>query len=592
MAYFLKTSHYKKGDYIQIYFSFRDPETRKPRNKCYKTLGYIEDLKASGIADPVSYYKKQIELLNEEYKKKKDPAARTISEAGASRSIGYFPAQIYWNRLHLDEVLNSLLQGRTRFNAAKCVHDLVMGRFSDLFSQGKDTWSTVHAVYGAEDWDRSEIQSCLEFLGSHSDELLEALHPVLDTLLDEVSQDQKEYLGLTLYYLDVAQQSMRSDERLFDESADRSLMIPKRLMVGISLDEKLIPSGIRIVPGPTEEEIGFAKAAPVLSPLRESSTRTIRVADKLLNDPKELYDAVQNQDGYLFARNMYTLTPREEKWLLDMNEEARQQIVQQADLSFIDNNRISLLYEENEPDYVLLKSEIQEPPYVFLSEEDGTPVTFTSTEKLILLYSPQRARRDKTGIMRLMDQASSLIRTAASEHDYGKAARYIIQNPETGKPEFNRLQAQIDLKKAGCQILVTSELDLDGAQILDIYGELWRVKEILKNQKLYLDRNLTETKTLYALQGSFLVCFLALVLDRLARLDLLENKFMPFDFDQFVDNFLVVEKLPGVCINLTRPSELLSFVEKKTGLPLSNYELDQKQIKAILQADSALQKKK
>lgn len=191
-----------------------------------------------------------------------------------------------------------------------------------------------------------------------------------------------------------------------------------------------------------------------------------------------------------------------------------------------------------------------------------------------------------------MDQASSLIRTAASEHDYGKAARYIIQNPETGKPEFNRLQAQIDLKKAGCQILVTSELDLDGAQILDIYGELWRVKEILKNQKLYLDRNLTETKTLYALQGSFLVCFLALVLDRLARLDLLENKFMPFDFDQFVDNFLVVEKLPGVCINLTRPSELLSFVEKKTGLPLSNYELDQKQIKAILQADSALQKKK
>ena len=94
MAYFLKTSHYKKGDYIQIYYSFRDPETRQPRNKCYKTLGYIEDLKASGIADPVSYYRKQIELLNEEHRKKKNPAPRTITEAGASRNIGYFPAQM------------------------------------------------------------------------------------------------------------------------------------------------------------------------------------------------------------------------------------------------------------------------------------------------------------------------------------------------------------------------------------------------------------------------------------------------------------------------------------------------------------------
>lgn len=583
MAYFLKTSHYKKGDYIQIYYSFRDPETRQPRNKCYKTLGYIEDLKASGIADPVSYYRKQIELLNEEHRKKKNPAPRTITEAGASRNIGYFPAQMYWNVLHLDEVLNSLLQGRTRYNAAKCVHDLVMGRFSDLFSLRKDTWATVHALYGAEDWSREEIRCCLEFLGSHLEEIIDALHPVLDILSGPETEKQRQYLGLTLYYLESSQQSIQADERIDADHADKDLMIPRRIMAGISLDEHLIPSGLRIVASPSEEAICFEQASPVLSELREKNARKIRIADKLLNDPKELYDALRADEGYLFARNMNSLSKQEEKWVLDIDEKDRQKRIEQTDLSFFGTNRISFLYEADESDFVLLKSEIMETPYSFVSAEDGSPVVFVSQEKLIALYSESRARKEKTRIMRLMDQASQFLRTGASESDFGEASRYITKD-ENGNPVFNQQQVQDDLKKAGCQILVTTELDLEAEKIMNIYGELWRVKEIMKNQKLYLDRALSEAKTLSVLKGSFLVCFIALILDRLARLDLLEDQFLPFDFDQFVDNFLVVEKLPGVCINLTEPSEILQFIERKTGLALSSYELDQKQIQKMLEA--------
>jgi hypothetical protein len=57
MIYYLKKSTpSKKGLYLQIYTNYYDPNTKKKNTKFYKALGYVSDLKASGIDDPVSYY--------------------------------------------------------------------------------------------------------------------------------------------------------------------------------------------------------------------------------------------------------------------------------------------------------------------------------------------------------------------------------------------------------------------------------------------------------------------------------------------------------------------------------------------------------
>ena len=56
MIYFLKKSTpSKKGLYLQIYINFYDKSTKKKITKSYKSLGYISDLIASGINDPISY---------------------------------------------------------------------------------------------------------------------------------------------------------------------------------------------------------------------------------------------------------------------------------------------------------------------------------------------------------------------------------------------------------------------------------------------------------------------------------------------------------------------------------------------------------
>ena len=56
MAYFLKKTKNKKGLYLQIYESFYDPERGHTAHKSFKPIGYVHELQAKGIDDPVSFY--------------------------------------------------------------------------------------------------------------------------------------------------------------------------------------------------------------------------------------------------------------------------------------------------------------------------------------------------------------------------------------------------------------------------------------------------------------------------------------------------------------------------------------------------------
>ena len=87
MAYFLKRSNLKKGLYLQIYESFYNPLKNQTSHRSYKALGYVDDLKASGIDDPVSYYKEEVRKMNEERKKEK---TKLISDVSLEKYMGHF----------------------------------------------------------------------------------------------------------------------------------------------------------------------------------------------------------------------------------------------------------------------------------------------------------------------------------------------------------------------------------------------------------------------------------------------------------------------------------------------------------------------
>ncbi len=66
MRYFLKKSTpSKKGLYLQIYQSCYVPG-KGARNKSYKAVGYLSDLVAKGIPDPIKYAQGIVDELNKD----------------------------------------------------------------------------------------------------------------------------------------------------------------------------------------------------------------------------------------------------------------------------------------------------------------------------------------------------------------------------------------------------------------------------------------------------------------------------------------------------------------------------------------------
>ncbi|MDY4640981.1 MAG: hypothetical protein SO412_04395 [Erysipelotrichaceae bacterium] len=67
----------KKGrTYLSIVDSFYNPETKDTAYETYRSLGSVETLKAKGMEDPVAYYEKEVERLNEE--KESEDAKRLV----------------------------------------------------------------------------------------------------------------------------------------------------------------------------------------------------------------------------------------------------------------------------------------------------------------------------------------------------------------------------------------------------------------------------------------------------------------------------------------------------------------------------------
>ena len=66
MAYFLKKSTLKGRTYLSIVESFYSHDKRGAAHRTYKSLASVETWKAKGIDDPIAYFQKEVDTLNDE----------------------------------------------------------------------------------------------------------------------------------------------------------------------------------------------------------------------------------------------------------------------------------------------------------------------------------------------------------------------------------------------------------------------------------------------------------------------------------------------------------------------------------------------
>ncbi len=566
MAYFLKKTKNKKGIYLQIYESYYDPERKGGAHRSYKPIGYVHELQANGIEDPIAVFGEEVQKLNQEYKKKKQAEKeRKISEESPERLLGYFPLKNLNDSLGCKKYID-LMQSAThfRFNIFDMMSDLIYARVVHPCSKLKTYWEVIPKLFGKHAFSLDQIYSGLEYIGSEYEKIIEIFNH--QVALKYPFDTSHSYFDCTNFYFEIDKED---HFRLKGPSKENK----KEPIVGMGLllDANQIPIGMKMYPGNESEKTVIREIIDDLKQRSHISGRTIQVADKGLNCFNNILHALKAGDGYIFSKSVKTLPETEKTWVLLEN-----------DYVDVKNKKGEVLYR--------IKECVDDFSYSY-TDNAGHRKTLKLTEKRIVTFNPKLAEKQKYEINRQVEKAKNLRACEAKKSEYGDSSKYVtfISTDKKGtktagkvKVEINEKAIENAKKLAGYNMIITSEIQMSASEIYAAYHNLWRIEESFRIMKSQLDARPAYMQKQETITGHFLICYLAVLLTRLLQIHVLKDEYGTEEIFDFIHDFRVAKISDRKYINLARSSSFIKELSSKTGLPLTSYFLGNEDINKML----------
>ena len=567
MAYFLKKTINKKGTYLQIYFSFYDPKRGHTAHKAYKPVGYVHELQAKGIDDPIAFYKEEVIKLNQKLKAAKDAQKiRQISDDSPEKLIGYFPMKNINDRLSVKKYMD-LMQTATdfRFNVFDMISALVYARLVHPCSKSKTYDEVIPKLFDSYGFSLNQLYDGLQYIGCEYEKIIEIYnHQIKQRYKFDTSHT---YFDCTNFYFEIDKED---DFRKKGPSKENK----KEPIVGLGLllDANQIPIGMKLFPGNQSEKPVIRNIIHDLKKRNSVSGRTIQIADKGLNCAENIFHALKNGDGYIFSKSVKMLPEIEKTWVLLPN-----------DYRNVKNANGDVVYR--------IKECVDDFEYKFHDPGTGKEKKFKITEKRIVTYNPKLAKKQIHEIRKEVEKARLLKASHAKKSEYGDSAKYVIftaadkkGNETDGKIKVTMNEELIkkSLELAGYNMLVTSEISMSDKDIYNAYHNLWRIEESFRIMKSQLDARPVYLQKKDTITGHFLICYLAILLTRLLQFKILKNNDCSEDLFEFVHDFRVAKISDRNYINLSRGTTFIKEFSAFCNLPLTSYFLSEGEIKKML----------
>ena len=566
MAYFLKKTTNKKGTYLQIYESYYDPERKGGAHRSFKPIGYVHELMAKGIDDPIAFYAEEVKKLNQEHKiSKQKEKERLISEESPEKLLGYFPLKNLNDSLGCKKYID-LMQTATdfRFNIFEMMADLVYARTVQPCSKSKTYVEVIPKLFEKHDFSLDQLYYGLEYIGSEYEKIIEIYnHQIRQKYRFDTSHT---YFDCSNFYFEIDKEDTFRMKGKSKENRKEPL-----ISMGLLLDAHQIPIGMKIFPGNESEKPVLRNIIDDLKQRNNITGRTIQVADKGLNCINNIIHALKNGDGYIFSRSVKTLSDVEKKWVLLEN-----------DYVDVKNKAGEVLYR--------IKECVDDFAYTYTDSEGHTKKRLIR-EKRVVTFNPKLAEKQKYEINRQVEKAKTLKACQAKKTEYGDSAKYVSfiaadkKGQETDgkvKVELNEKAIENAKKLAGYNMMVTSELHMKASQIYNAYHNLWRIEESFRVMKSQLDARPVYLQKEETITGHFLICYLAVLLTRLFQIHVLADQYGSETLFDFIHDFRVAKASDRKYINLTRGSSFIKDLTTLTGLPLTSYFLGNEDINKML----------
>ena len=532
---YLKISRNAKGRAsLSICEKYRDPITRKPKDRIIRSLGFA-DTYDHLYDDPIAHFRDVVKQMNEEQKHVSslsvliDMDEALVPDSSDLKNVGYGFIKRIYKALEIDKFWKGVAKKEnTNIDLEKIFSLLVFMRIIRPGSK-KDTYEHRDMLFESfEDIKLDDVYRALDYYTKYDAEFQVWLYDHSAPLYKR--NIRTTYFDCTNYYYDISKPDI-------DELDEDGNILKKRyrkygpeknhrkdpiIEMGLLIDADAIPLSYGLFPGNESEKVNML---PIIKKAKSrfGLERTIVVADRGLNTSDNIFYLNGNnkkennpRDGYVYGQSIRGADKEFKKWCIDPEGYQNDKITDGCD---------TIIFRH--------KSRIY-PKTIHVNVDKDTDhpkkKEITVDQKQMVYYSQKYAEKQALERQRAIQRAEDLIRhpkkyDKVSAKGASGYVKNIAFNKETG--EVIDLNLELDVEKIeeeskydGYYSIVTSELNMSDIEIRKIYKGLSRIEETFRITKSELDTRPIHVTTNEHIESHFTTCFAAITLLRLLEISL------------------------------------------------------------------------
>ena len=494
---FLKKDKRPNGRiYLSIVKGFRDPITKKNKQRAVKSIGFLDEFE-NIYEDPIEYFKEIAKKMTEEEKLNNAPLKfsfdrlETVNEGELLRkNFGFIILSYIYHKLNIDYFLDNKQQSlNIDFSLNKVLQALSFLRVMEPCSKKKST-ELLERYFMDSNFSIDDVYRALDYFSKYKKDLILHIH---ENIRCEYGRNlDNVFYDVTNYYFE-------SDEDDFRKKGISKEHRPNPIVqMGLLMDDAGIPISFKLFEGNTND---CNTLMPVLDELKKDFNlgRVIVVADKGMNSGENIAYNVIHKNGYIYSKSVRGASKEVKEFVLNSSD-----------------------YRYMGDDYKF-KSRVVNTK-IWVTNSKGKKIQAEIDQKQVVFYSEKYAKKARNDRQKVLDKASKLVGLKKGSLNKG-AYKYIKDeylDKETGQILNKNDYLYIDKERIaeeekydGYYLIVTSELNMSDKEVIERYKGLWKIEESFKITKSQLKSRPVYLRKKDHIEAHFFICFLSLILIRL-----------------------------------------------------------------------------
>lgn len=532
---YLKLNRNAKGrTSMSICEKYRDPLTRKPKDRVVQSLGYA-DTYEEVYDDPIAHFRDVVKKMNEDQKHDSsislllDMDETLIPGSDDLKNIGYLFLKRIYKQLEIDTFWKNVMKKeKTSLKLDKIFSLLVYMRIIRPGSK-KDTFEHKDLLFESFDgFTLDDVHRALDHYTKYDSEFQQWLY---DHSAPLYNRDVKTtYFDCTNYYYDISKPDVDDvdhegnilKKRYRKYGPEKNHRKDPIIEMGLLIDKNAIPLSYGLFPGNESEKVNML---PIINKTKHrfGFGRTIVVADRGLNTSDNIFYLNGDnkgdhnpRDGYVYGQSIRGADKEFKAWCIDPAGYHTDKIEEAGEtITFKHKSRI-----------------YPKTIYVNVDKDTDSPKKkkITVDQKQLVYYSQKYADKQALERQRAVQRAQDLI-LHPKKYDKVSAkgasgyVKNIAFNKETG--EVVDINLELDIEKIeeeakydGYCSIATSELTMSDIEIRNIYKGLSKIEDTFRITKSELDTRPIYATTNEHIESHFTTCFTAITILRLLEVTL------------------------------------------------------------------------